>query len=62
MATTITKRVNIGTHGADYDAWRDSWGDSWGEHWRVFLPLSSLGLTPRVSAAAAVNITKRVTL
>jgi hypothetical protein len=60
-AASVTRRVNINGHGADYDAWADSWGASWGEHWHVFLAASELGgVTRRVTATPAVNITRRV--
>jgi hypothetical protein len=63
-SSSITRRVSIGTHGADYDTWADSWGTSWGEHWHVFFGASEIAaITQRVlSTDIGSTSTKRVTL
>jgi hypothetical protein len=66
ITESITKRTPFdGGDASIYDAWGNSWGtpgdSSWGSAWLVFLSLSQIGHTARVSSPPSANITKRVT-
>ena len=59
-ASSLARRVAMGGHGSEYDAWADSWGASWGNTWHTFFVASQIAqITLRSPATPTPSVTQR---